>query len=77
MLTRCPHDSKPCPHGGCSAELCSRHEWVPAASRYTCDDGTPARATRNTPPGAAMRGGSPAPGAQSGPGMNSRRLWQL
>jgi len=30
MLTRCVHDGKACPHGGCASTLCARHEFVPA-----------------------------------------------
>lgn len=30
--THCIHDKRACPLGGCSQELCSRHEFVPAQS---------------------------------------------
>jgi len=79
MNTLCPRDRKACPWGGCSSELCSRHEFVPVAypNPKAVEGSTPARAARNTPSGAAMRADSPAPGAQSGPGPSSRRLWQV
>lgn len=53
----CPHDARPCPYGGCSLSLCSRHEFVPVAHKNPVAvlGQVPARAARNTPSGAAMR----------------------
>lgn len=78
-VTRCVFDRRACPHGGCADTLCCRHEFVPVAypNPKAVEGSTPARAARNTPSGAAMRADSPAPGAQSGPGTSSRRLWQV
>lgn len=37
----CPHDSRPCPFGGCSTQLCARHEFVPVAFNESKRGGKP------------------------------------
>jgi len=46
MISACIHDRHPCPSGGCSTELCARHEFVPVVPTELASPQLPARSLR-------------------------------